>query len=627
MPVIFEPILSIFTVIGFYFIGRFISLKLQFDKILNFVSNPHYQFTIIGIVFFLYFFFPFFLLGVLPKEIFYLFYFVSFYGLLNTLINYKKIYSSANKIARILKHTNKSNLIIFFTLFMYFLLSLAPPTSGDSLFYHLSDAKNIFLNGSLYSDELNFHGKLSGIGEFLNAFAVSIEAYQFTSLIHFVGLLSTIDIIRKFSADQKIKESNVNFIILTVLSTPVLLSLVSQSKPQLFYSSVVFLCYSFILLLIIRGREKKFNNIGKIIIILNILLTVCVNAKLNFLLSFGIINFFFVFYFFKKGFKYKINFQKVFYYFLIIIFGLLPFIIWKSIVYDYPFYLFLTNPLPLNIPHMVDFFEFLKNYGSEKFPLIILFPINFSEITLVLGLGTFLLLFIIKSKLQYKKTILFIIIFFIISLSVIGQKSPRFYYEIYLFIILVSTLIFNEINKEKYFSLFKIIIYFQSFCVILALIFSTFFLFPGSLNAKLKHQVQSKFSDGYSLIFWANSILPKDTTILITQRSTFLFNNSYVNPEPLGYMSYHSKYKNYYLNKIKEKKPTFVIFHGYKISYNIGNFDFKNCTSGLFAKELNVGSLKTRNPFKTNKKLYNGYIYYFDYKKLPNCVQRVNVEN
>jgi len=116
MPVIFEPILSIFTVIGFYFIGRFISLKLQFDKILNFVSNPHYQFTIIGIIFFLYFLFPFFLLGVLPKEIFYLFYFVSFYGLLNTLINYKKIYSSANKKARILKQTNKSNLVIFFTL-------------------------------------------------------------------------------------------------------------------------------------------------------------------------------------------------------------------------------------------------------------------------------------------------------------------------------------------------------------------------------------------------------------------------------------------------------------------------------------------------------------------------------
>tara|TARA_B100000902_G_scaffold98521_2_gene100953 strand:- start:199 stop:2082 length:1884 start_codon:yes stop_codon:yes gene_type:complete len=627
MPIIFEPILSIFIVIGFYFIGRFISLKLQFDKILSFVSNPHYQFTIIGIVFFLYFIFPFFLLGVLPKEIFYLFYLVSFYGLLNILINYKKIYSSANKITQILKQTNKSNLFILSILFMYFLLSLAPPTSGDSLFYHLSDAKKIFLNGTIYSNELNFHGKLSGIGEFFNAFAVSIEAYQFTSLIHFVGLLSTIGIIRKFSVDQKIKESNINFIILIVLSTPVLLSLVSQSKPQLFYSSVVFLCYSFILFLIIRIREKKFNNIGKIIIISNILLTVCVNAKLNFLLSFGIINSFYIFYFINKGFQYKINFQKTFYYFLIIIFGLLPFIIWKSFVYDYPFYLFLTNPLPLNIPHMADFFEFLKNYGSEKFPWIIFFPINLGDISLVLGLGVFLLLFIIKSKLQFKKTILFIIIFFIISLSILGQKSPRFYYEIYLFIILVSTLIFNDIIKEKYFSYFKILIYIQSFCIIFALIFSTLFLFPGSLNAKLKHQVQSKFADGYSLIFWVNSLLPKDVTVLITQRSTFLFNNSYINPEPLGYMSYDSKYKNYYLNKIKEKKPTFVIFHGNKISYNIGKFDFKNCISGLFAKELNVGSLKTRNPLNSSKNLYNGYIYYFDYKKLPNCVQRANIEN
>ena len=626
MPIIFEPILSILVVIGFYFIGRLISLKLKFDKILSFISNPHYQFTIIGIVFFLYFLFPFFLFGFLPKEIFYLFYIISFYGLLNILVNYKKIYSSVNKITKSLKQSNKNNLFIFFILFTYFLLSLAPPTSADSLFYHLSDAKKIFMSGSLYSNELDFHGKLSGIGEFLNAFAVSIKAYQFTSLIHFVGLLSTIGVIRKFSSDQKIKESNVNFIILIVLSTPVLLALVSQSKPQLFYSSVIFLCYSFILFLLTK-EKKKFNNIIKIIIISNILLTVCVNAKLNFLLSFGIINSFFVFFLIKKNFLYKINFQKIFYFFLIIIFGLLPFIIWKSFVYDYPFYFFLINPLPLNIPHMVDFFEFLKNYGSEKFPWIIFFPTNFGDTTRVLGLGIFLLLFIIKSKLQHKKTILFIIIFYIISLSILGQKSPRFYYEIYLFIILVSTLIFNKIIKLKYFSYFKILIYLQSFCIISALIFSALFLFPGSLNAKLKHQVQSKFADGYSLIFWVNSLLPKDTVVLVTQRSTFLFNNLYVNPEPLGYMTYDSEYKNYYLTKIKEKKPTFVIFNGHEILYNIGEFDFENCISGLYAEKLNVGSLKTRNPFNSNKNLYNGYIYYFDYKKLPDCVQRANIEN
>ena len=102
----------------------------------------------------------------------------------------------------------------------------------------------------------------------------------------------------------------------------------------------------------------------------------------------------------------------------------------------------------------------------------------------------------------------------------------------------------------------------QSLCVVFALMFSTLFIFPGSLSADLKHKVQSKFADGYSLISWANSLLPNNATILITQRSTFLFNNTYVNPEPLGFMSYESSYKNFYLNKIKEKKPKFVIFNG-----------------------------------------------------------------
>ena len=627
MPVILEPTLSLLIGIGFYFIGKFITFKFKLTETIRIVSNVHYQFTIIGIVFFLYIIFPFFLLGIFIKEIFYLFYLIAFYGLFKTLINLNNIFLFITKISKVFRKNTTSNLFISLIILMYFLLSMSPPTSGDSLFYHLSDAKNIYLTGSFYSDELNFHGKLSGIGEFLNAFSVSTKAYQFTSLIHFLGLLSTIGIIKKFSHNQGVKQKNVNFILLLVLSTPVLLSLISQSKPQLFYSSVVFVSYSYLLFLIVGTKEKITNHLNKIIIITNIFLTVCVNAKLNFILSFGIINSFFILYIIKENQRYIIKLKKIFYYLLIIAIGLLPFVIWKSLVYDYPFYLFFTNPLPLNIPHIESFFEFLKNYGSENFPWILIFPIKISDITLVLGLGFLLLPFIVISKMKQKKILLFVILFYILSFSILGQKSPRFYYEIYLFIILISVSIINDLTKKRYFFYFKILIYLQSLCVVFALMFSTLFIFPGSLSADLKHKVQSKFADGYSLISWANSLLPNNATILITQRSTFLFNNTYVSPEPLGFMSYESSYKNFYLNKIKEKKPTFVIFNGDQNSYSIGNFNFKNCTNGLFAKKVNVGSLKTRNPFNSKKVFYNGYIYNFNYKKLPNCVQRTNIEN
>ena len=72
-------------------------------------------------------------------------------------------------------------------LVIYFLLSLSPITSGDSISYHMGSAKYILHNGKISSDLLMPEAPLVGAGEFLNAFALSIEAYQFTSLLNFVG--------------------------------------------------------------------------------------------------------------------------------------------------------------------------------------------------------------------------------------------------------------------------------------------------------------------------------------------------------------------------------------------------------------------------------------------------------
>ena len=51
----------------------------------------------------------------------------------------------------------------------------------------MGSAKYILHNGKISSDLLMPEAPLVGAGEFLNAFALSIEAYQFTSLLNFVG--------------------------------------------------------------------------------------------------------------------------------------------------------------------------------------------------------------------------------------------------------------------------------------------------------------------------------------------------------------------------------------------------------------------------------------------------------
>ena len=51
------------------------------------------------------------------------------------------------------------------------------------------------------------------------------------------------------------------------------------------------------------------------------------------------------------------------------------------------------------------------------------------------------------------------------------------------------------------------------------------------------------------------------------------------------------------------------------------NLDLEECTDGLYDYKDRVGYLAIRNPFNSNKKHYNAYIYNFNSKKLPGCVK------
>lgn len=617
MPVILDLCLSILLGCGFYFVGKLFVRIFQLTNIIKYISNPIYQYPIIGISFFLFIIFPFFLLGIFNYNLFKLFsYLIIIIGLFSFSSSYNNFYNFIYK--KKIKKITLIRVLVVTLVFLYLLISLSPATSANSLSYHLAVAKFINKNTIFSNDQLDFEGKLAGIGEFLNAFAISINAEQFTSFVNFLGLISILGIISKFSYREKLKENNKYFLMLLVLSCPSLIFLISSSKPQFLYISLVFFSYSF--LIIINTIKKSYKYIVRVFFLVNILLLVAVNAKLNFLLSFCIINLIF-FYYLEKQFNKKFFFQTVCLFFLLIIFGLLPFVIWKSINYQYPFYNFLFNPLPLNLPVYDNFSQFLKNYQSEKFPFILLFPLEIGDFTQVIGLGFLGLAFLLINKFKKKFFLITVILLFIIILYVIGQKTSRFYLEIFFFTILVLAQLIEKIQKNKIFILFKYLIFFQSLVVILALTLGVVNIFPGSLNSYLKDKVLTNYADGYSLIKWTNLVLPNDAKIIISHRSKFFLNVNYIHADPLGYMNYNSIHKNYYLNKIKDQNPSFILFYGSKPSFSIGEFNFENCISELFAKKENAGFHATRNPFNTKNIMYNGYIYYFNNSKMPNCVK------
>ena len=90
---------------------------------------------------------------------------------------------------------------------------------------------------------------------------------------------------------------------------------------------------------------------------------------------------------------------------------------------------------------------------------------------------------------------------------------------------------------------------------------------------------------------------------------------------PLDFLSYVSKKKDieYYLEDLKSKKPQYLITYGNNDNY----FGFKKCVIRKINEKINVGKLSTRNFYlNKNREFYNGYIYLFDYNKLPHCYKK-----
>lgn len=606
-------ILPILFASGFYYIGFFLTKRLKLINIIKKISKPAYQYCSIGIAFFLFIFYPIFFLGFLKNYLIqYISYLLLFLGLLNFFINNIFITLKNSIKARLI---NKNYVYLVFVIF-YFFLSLAPITSGDSLAYHSSVAKHIFLYGEFPKNSLTLEYALAGIGEFLNAFAFSINASTFSSFIHFIGLVSILGIFDKSLTVNNIRLEDKQFIFLLLLSCPILTFLIYSSKPQFFYISLIVLCFSF---LINIRKFKSQIELSKIVIILIIFGIIAVLAKISFIVSFFLIilNYLFLI-------KKILNFHKTFLISsILIIYLILPSLIWKQELYNFSFINFLLNPLPINIPGFNEFYEYGKNYDSKGFPISLFIPLSFSSLNIFLGFGCIIIFFLIKEKFNNKKLFLFNIIFYILILSYFGLKSPRFYLEIYLFSILIFILVFHKIIKNKFYKFFRSIIYFQSIFTFILLLYAVINFFPASLTENINKRILSKSANGYDLFNWANQVLPLDSKLITNHRSTYLSLNNTLFLDFTFFINFEDDSKRtYWLLKLKEQKPEFILFYGKENINNYSSYNFRNCLDALYASRTNVGFHATRNPFNISSEYYDAFIYKFNHSKLPDCVTK-----
>ena len=592
-----STLISILLLFGCYELGRFISLKVKIQDTISKVSILEFQYCSTGIVFLLIVLFPITAFTDYSKETLKITaFFLSFLGV-------KFLFFSKNIFKKIIEKSKKEGDFFFYTLIilfvLYFFLALAPLTAADVLDYHSGVALNILRFGKYLLFPEWFTGLQAGIGEVLISLGFSIGAEQFGSLVQFVSILSiTGIIIKKF--DKNYIFSSKYLIVLIILTCPILIFLLSGNKPQIFFSSLIFLALSMSF-----SKINSRNQFIKTFLIINILLCTSVMGKFSFGLSaflvwivsvINLIN--------KQNYKFIILIPL-----LIFLFQFYPFLLWKIENLGGTLINYVFSPFPLHLPGYENFLNHNKGSQEIPFPKFLIYT-SLSRATEFLGLNTLLIIFLLFNFYKNKNIIfIFVITFlFIIISNLYASPSARYYLDPILWSVLGISFLKN-IKLRKF---FEYLFYPQILAVIIILLYSNYIFLPGALNKENYLKVKNNYGYMYSGISWVNKNVPDEAKVIIINRPIANYKDFAVS----GGFNYftNSEEARYYKKLIKNYKIDYLVYLGNAPDL----MHLKNCVGEIYKFRENVGFHATRNPFNTGS-YYNAYIFEFENNKLDTC--------
>ena len=598
---IFHPLISVFIsillILGCYQLGKILVNKLNLNTIVRSISVLEFQYLAFGSVFLLIILFPIVAFTTYAKI------FLQIFGLILVFLGLYFFYELPQIINKYKKIKKKNKDLYFYTLliyiFLYFLLSLSPLTSADVLDYHAGTALNILrLDQYLLSPEW-FTGMQSGAGEVLIALGFSVGSEQFGSLIQFSSIITILGIMTNFAEKNNLFSSKY-FLILTFLSCPILIFLISGNKPQIFYSSIILisLALNFV-------NYKNDREIFKAYVIINIFICCAVLGKFSFNLIGFIIWTFSTINFYKKTKNYNLLIIP----FLVFVLVYLPFILWKFQNLGGNLLTYIFSPFPLHLPGYESFLN--HNKGSQEIPFPnFLFYTSFSRATEFLAANTlFLIILIINIK--QSKNLIYILIMsfsFVIISNYYASPSARYYTDVILWI----TLGVCFLNNIKYIKFIEYIFYPQIIAVLIILIYSCHIFFPGTFSKNNYLKVKNNNAYMFSGMEWVNKNIPDNANVILINRPLSLYKDFAVS----GTFNYftNDEQSKFYKKLIQKYNIEYLIYLGNKPDL----MHMKNCVKGLFKEKINVGFHATRNPFNKGGS-YNAYIYYMDNDSLRNC--------
>ena len=477
---------------------------------------------------------------------------------------------------------------------LFFLLALAPITHADSLAYHLMSAVNLIETGSFSGSLLPMEIKTEGAGELLIALGLIAGSEQFGNLIQYGGLLSII-------ASFNNKKQNSYYLLLSVITVPCFIFLLSSPKPQLMQIANTLFVFSYLL------SAKKFQQKLKNFIILSSILAVNFISKFSFVLS----SLFLSFLLFKRVVTKKNILNVAISTILIILLLIVPNFYFKYVNFSISLIDFISSSLPININGYDNLNIALKKItdGNRFIPTWIVYTGDYSKISTIIG-PAFLSLLLFNFKNKFNLFLLFILFFYVMIL-IFGQATSRFIFEGYVLMQFLLTYYNFKFKKGKFF--FEFIVKIQVISCIVILSYLIINLTQGSINNNLRNKVMVNNANGYELMKWVNKNTDANDVIFSSHRSLSLIKNESYFLVYLNYINFKLDSSKKLVDFIKKRKNAKLL-----ITSNVEKNKFEKCKGKLISYKKNVAKNVGRTPFKGN--YYDVYLYDLNLNNFPKCL-------
>jgi hypothetical protein len=601
-------ILSLLILNGFFNLSLIISKNKNLVFLNNYAVNSKLIFFFLIINFFSIFFYIYFLfLGV--NKIF-----LQVFSVLLILIGFYKpvLFKIFLKIIKLIDSKIKFLLLLF--IFSYFLLSILPITDPDSLDYHLTVPYLSLLSSKFFIEKEWFTSQLSGAGEALITFGLSINAYKLSSILQFASLYSIVfAIINLNFKNVLLKIESKILISLSILCIPSFLFLTFTAKPQLFSIATNFIAFLVTFFVLPYENNKKRAII--VFVCISFLALSSTQFKFSFFLSSSIILLFAFYEMIKKKLFLK-SFFIVLFLFIIII-----------IPREYFDYSNLSTDIiknflqPVTDNYVSGYFVESLRHGSGNpryYPYWLFLPIYHNEIylfTLTEILGLTVLIFFVNFKFGLiNKFILASLIYFVIALP-LGQPVGRFFIEPFLWL-MTGSIYYIGSKNNLIFRTFQKLLIINSIVIIFIIFYTVINFLPGILSVEKYRNILRKYGEGYSLYEWVNKNLPSNAVLLTSHRSYIFSDYPFISYEFRLFVRNQNQL-DYFTSLIAKKKPTHLLYNG--LDYNISTDVLKECRGKLVKSEKNVTTRATRNPLTTNHVYHDAYLYEINIEKLKNC--------